>query len=475
MGQPGWPSLLALQHYVAVAVVEMRALSTSVSSVLSSPGVFCLLVRCATLNGASPLACLTIATAPVVIITVGYVVYRTSWNSNTNVSAHGFITRQLLLLTPAQLAWPIALAIAAGDSGQLRSSSVAALQLLDRSFAIPLAALLLPTLPVDASYKMYWVRGLLIPLALGALVVQRGEFPLLMAAAIVSAAFRSLAEAQGVMALGPLDGHVSDPYIRIRCPAVNDAQQHVYAVWELQILTQNCCLCLMAFSLAYPLDGRIEAPGDAVSWIAVLLIALVLMLPFSRFRTMDDVDPARTFGSVTSVVDMVTVLGLLLVEGVAEQVNPIEAAAFGTLCGVLSYTEIWTNEAAVQARITELLHSSQAFSGADKNAIIALQPYVQPCVTRWLMVEGVVNGDPKAWKHAVPSTRIPTNMDDCFGTGIAALPDRDIFTWSAREDNESASSSDSEAEDITTADRQPLRGNSRQRVAWASRAEATTS
>ena len=34
---------------------------------------------------------------------IGYVVYRTSWNSNTHVSAHGFITRQLLLLTPAQV------------------------------------------------------------------------------------------------------------------------------------------------------------------------------------------------------------------------------------------------------------------------------------------------------------------------------------------------------------------------------------
>ena len=43
---------------------------------------------------------------------------------------------------------------------------------------------------------------------------------------------------------------------------------------------------------------------------------------------------------VQSIVDMATVFGVLLVEGVAQQVDPIEAAAFGTVCAVLLYTEV---------------------------------------------------------------------------------------------------------------------------------------
>ena len=47
---------------------------------------------------------------------------------------------------------------------------------------------------------------------------------------------------------------VSDPYIRIRCPAVKDAQEHVYAVWELQATLpfpppSVVCLHLVSFSL----------------------------------------------------------------------------------------------------------------------------------------------------------------------------------------------------------------------------------
>lgn len=429
----------------------LRTLLGVGSTLLTSPTLFCVLVRVSTQEGLGPMSCVSLAGLPVLFLAVLYVIWRTSWLSSRTVSAHGLSASQFLALMPAQLLWRLPLAIAANSDSGIEISSLVAIQLTEYAFA-PLVLPLLVSCESPAPRMFYFRLSAVI--AVGGLMVSYSQDSLQfqMSFAIIATLARCVVAALSRRFLGVIPD--VEPHAQALCPPAACAP---IALLELEALSAGLLTAPTAFCLAFSVDDNgFQLPSSPIPVAGVFLLAVSFCCaPLQSFRTVDLDTPQASFGVLTGSTELAALCVLLLIEnGLQSELNLHSAGAI-TLAGfaVCCY-ELLAHHHSWDVALQQVVNEASCLPEGDKHGMACLQPLVDHCAFHWVVYAAVHRGDVGAWKWAFTPNTLPTNCTTLFGS-------RPYKRWHARprpaahwlvpiedDDSCSGSSSDSDVEPV---------------------------
>ena len=96
---------------------------------------FIILLRGATSGGAGAMTVLMFGSLPVMLLTMVYIIWRTSWLTSDSASAYKFKPSQLLAMATWQLLWRVPISMAVRRESEMRLSTLLAVQFVEYLFA----------------------------------------------------------------------------------------------------------------------------------------------------------------------------------------------------------------------------------------------------------------------------------------------------------------------------------------------------